>query len=167
MCINKSNSNNAKKTAGLISSPFTFYIVQFRLDPSKILSPRHGNIFIWDKASSNHFEGVVELQNFSSQENHPKGCSLAQPPASIPQHSWKRVTGTITASCSKMVKAQLGRDTSSNPSFFPITTYYRGKAVKDFGRHKQVFGHTPSQLKKGLQDSKLPSIFHPTRFLGN
>lgn len=56
-----------------------------------------------------------------------------------------------------MVRAKLGRDRSWSSSFFPTTTYYRGKAVKDSERHEQAFGHTPSQLKKGSQDSKLAS----------
>lgn len=73
MCINKSFSKNSKKPAGLISSTFTFSVVQFRLDPSKIWSPRHRNIFRREKQTLTHFEGVAELQNFSSQENHPKG----------------------------------------------------------------------------------------------
>lgn len=107
MCINKSFSKNAKNPAGLISSTFTFYIVRFRLDPTKIWSPRllEETFLKETKQTLTHFEGVAQLQNFSSQENHPKGsCSQAQPPAAT-LNKYHRVAARATGIiCSKLLQ---------------------------------------------------------------
>ena len=119
---------------------------------------------------------MAELQNFSRQKNKPKGSSQAQPPAAMLN---KYHGGAVSeepqtpyaASCSETVRGKLGRDRSSSPAFFPITTYYRGKTVKYFERHKQAPDPTPSQAEKSCfpvhKTANSHLIFHPTRFLGN
>lgn len=57
------------------------------------------------KQTLTHFEGVVELQNFSRQENHPKGCGQAQPPAATLNKYRSLAASTATGIiCSNLVE---------------------------------------------------------------
>jgi len=113
---------------------------------------------------------VAELHNLSRQKEKPEGSSQAQPPAAMlnKYHGAamsKEPQILYAASRSETVRGKLGRDRPSSPSFFPITTYYRGKAITYFERCQQARNATPSQAEKScfpLQKTATPiSSFIP------
>lgn len=92
-CVSTSQTLTMPKKSRSHFIHFHILHSQFRLDPSKIWSPRHGNIFKRDKAKSNPFWGCDRASKLQQPGDSPKRLHSSTATSSntkqIPQRSCK------------------------------------------------------------------------------